>query len=259
MTGLPVALTRRLVTAVAVAMSVFHLWVAFVGPPDAYVFRGSHLAFALVLAFLLQPGTRGNAERVGWLDVALVVAAVAGALYPGATLGYILNRTYYVDDPRLADYVFGGLLIVCSLEATRRATGWALPITAIVFIAFGLTWGHQSPGILLDQLYLTTEGVFGIPLYVSATYVMLFILFGAFVERSGAGQLFMKVPVVITLATALPETVPNRLLVITATLAGPPDELPARASAKSMKSWPAPLRSTKAPNRMNSITYVAET
>ncbi|MCB2029391.1 MAG: TRAP transporter large permease subunit, partial [Rhodoferax sp.] len=56
---------------------------------------------------------------------------------------------------------------------------------------YGLTVGNQSVGVMLDQLYLTTEGIFGIPLYVSATYVMLFILFGAFVERSGAGQLFM--------------------------------------------------------------------
>ena len=65
------------------------------------------------------------------------------------------------------------------IEATRRATGWALPVTAIVFMAYGLTLGGQSAGIMLDQLYLTTEGIFGIPLYVSATYVMLFILFGA--------------------------------------------------------------------------------
>jgi TRAP transporter 4TM/12TM fusion protein len=66
-----------------------------------------------------------------------------------------------------------------------------LPITAVVFLAYAVTLGNQSPGIVLDQLYLTTEGIFGIPIYVSATYVMLFILFGAFVERSGAGQLFM--------------------------------------------------------------------
>ncbi len=91
----------------------------------------------------------------------------------------------------LSDYVFGGLLIVMIMEATRRATGLALPVTALIFMIYGVTWGNQSFGIMLDQLFLTTEGIFGIPLYVSATYVMLFILFGAFVERSGAGQLFM--------------------------------------------------------------------
>ena len=189
--SVPLTFARRVTTAVAIGMSAFHLWVAFFGPPDAFVFRGAHLAFALALAFLLRPGRNGDAERPGWLDLVLVLAAVAAALYPGANLDHVLNRIYYVDDPLPADFVFGGALIVLVLEATRRATGWALPITAIVFLAYALTLGNQSPGIVLDQLYLTTEGIFGIPIYVSATYVMLFILFGSFVERSGAGQLFM--------------------------------------------------------------------
>jgi TRAP transporter 4TM/12TM fusion protein len=182
---------RHLVTAVAVAMSAFHLYIAFAGPPDAYVMRGSHLAFALVLAFLVMPGATGRSDRPGWVGWLLVLAAAACALYPSAVLDYIQNRTYYVDDPRVADYVFGGLLILLLMEATRRFTGWALPVTAALFLAYGVTLGGQSAGMMLDQLYLTTEGIFGIPLYVSATYVMLFILFGAFVERSGAGQLFM--------------------------------------------------------------------
>ena len=217
MFSIPVTFTRRSITAVAVAMSLFHLWVAFFGPPDAYVFRGSHLAFALVLAFLLQPGRHGNADRVGPWDFVLVLAAVAAALYPAAVLNYIQNRIYYVDDPRLADYIFGGALVLLVLEATRRATGWALPITAFVFIAYGLTLGHQSVGIMLDQIYLTTEGIFGIPLYVSATYVMLFILFGSFVERSGAGQLFMD----FALALAGSQSGgPAKVAVITSSLFG---------------------------------------
>ena len=198
-------------------MSLFHLWVAFVGPPDAYVFRGSHLAFALVLAFLLQPGRHGTADRVGAWDVVLVVAAAAAALYPAANLHYIQNRIYYVDDPRIADYVFGGALIFVVLEATRRATGWALPVTAIVFLAYGLTLGHQSVGIMVDQLYLTTEGIFGIPIYVSATYVMLFILFGSFVERSGAGQLFMDFALALAGSTS---GGPAKVAVITSSLFG---------------------------------------
>ncbi|MDP3084254.1 MAG: C4-dicarboxylate ABC transporter permease, partial [Rubrivivax sp.] len=131
MLTIPMPVTRWIITAVAVAMSVFHLYVAFVGPPDAYVMRGSHLAFALVLAFLVMPGRNGQAERVGGWDWLLVLLAAAAALYPSASLDYIQNRIYYVDDPRLADYIFGGGLIVLLLEATRRATGWALPITAI--------------------------------------------------------------------------------------------------------------------------------
>ena len=217
MIAVPVVFARRLITAVALAMSVFHLWVAFVGPPDAYVFRGAHLAFALVLAFLLQPGRRGNAERVGVWDLLFALAAAAAALYPAAVLDYILNRIYYVDDPRLADYVFGGALVVLLMEATRRATGWALPATAIVFLAYGLTFGHQSAGVMIDQIYLTTEGIFGIPLYVSATYVMLFILFGSFVERSGAGQLFMDFAMALAGAQS---GGPAKVAVITSSLFG---------------------------------------
>ena len=217
MFSLPQAFSRQLITAIAVLMSVFHLYVAFVGPPDAYVMRGWHLAFALVLGFLVMPGRRGTAERVGWVDLLLVLAAIAAALYPSASLDYIQNRFYYVDDPRLADYIFGGALVALVLEATRRATGWALPITAMVFLAYGLTLGNQAVGIMLDQLYLTTEGIFGIPLYVSATYVMLFILFGAFVERSGAGQLFMDFALALAGHTS---GGPAKVAVITSSLFG---------------------------------------
>jgi TRAP transporter 4TM/12TM fusion protein len=198
-------------------MSAFHIWVAFVGPPEAYVMRGTHIAFALVLAFLVMPGADGKAERPGWFGWCLVLAAAACALYPSLTLDYIRNRTYYVDDPRLADYIFGGGLIVLLIEATRRATGWALPVTAGVFVAYGLTLGGQSLGIMLDQIYLTTEGIFGIPLYVSATYVMLFILFGAFVERSGAGQLFMDFALALAGHTS---GGPAKVAVITSSLFG---------------------------------------
>lgn len=217
MLSLPTSFSARLVTVLAVLMSVFHLYIAFAGPPDAYVMRGSHLAFALVIAFLVMPGRRGDSERVGWVDVLLVLAAAAGALYPSVVLDYIQNRMYYIDDPRMLDYVFGGTLIVLILEATRRATGWALPVTAVCFMAYGLVFGQQSVGIMLDQLYLTTEGIFGIPLYVSATYVMLFILFGAFVERSGAGKLFMDFALALAGHTC---GGPAKVAVITSSLFG---------------------------------------
>ncbi len=217
MLSLPTSVTRPLITMIAVAMSVFHLYVAFFGPPSAYVMRGSHLAFALVLAYLVMPGRNGQSERVSWFDMLLVLAAGAAALYPSVMLDYIQNRIYYVDDPRVADYIFGGALVLLLLEATRRATGWALPVTAIVFIVYGLTWGNQSFGMMFDQTYLTTEGIFGIPLYVSATYVMLFILFGAFVERSGAGQLFMDFALALAGHTA---GGPAKVAVITSSLFG---------------------------------------
>lgn len=200
------------VTAVAVAMALFHLGVAFVGPPSAYVMRGLHLAFAIVLAFLVLPSRGPQALRLG-----LALAAGLAALYPALNLTYIENRIYYVDDPRLLDYVAGGTLVVLLLEATRRAAGWALPLTALAFIVYGLGPGAQSVAVMLDQAYLTTEGIFGIPLYVSATYVMLFILFGAFVEKSGAGQLFMDFALALAGHTS---GGPAKVAVITSSLFG---------------------------------------
>ncbi len=212
----PTGYLVRLVTVVAVAMSVFHLWVAFVGPPDAYVMRGLHLAFALVIACLTL-GTGFGRNTPGISGIVLAIVGVVAALYPSFNLEYVQNRMYYVDDPLLLDYVFGGALIVVIIKASRRATGLALPVTALAFLVYGLTAGNQSIGIMLDQLYLTTEGIFGIPLYVSATYVMLFILFGAFVERSGAGQLFMDFALALAGHTA---GGPAKVAVITSSLFG---------------------------------------
>lgn len=208
--------TKRLLTLVGVSMSVFQLYVAFVGPPEAYVMRGLHLAFALALAFLVLPGFR-RAERSSVIDMALLLIAVAAAIYPLMNLSYIVNRMPYVDDPNTYDYIFGSALIVLLMEATRRATGWALPVISATFLVYGLTVGHQTYAVMIDQIYLTTEGIFGIPLYVSATYVMLFILFGAFVERSGAGQLFMDFALALTGSSA---GGPAKVAVVTSSLFG---------------------------------------
>jgi TRAP transporter 4TM/12TM fusion protein len=105
---------------------------------------------------------------------------------------------YYVDDPTTADLVLGYGMVILALEATRRSVGLALPVTAAAFIVYALTLGEQNPLILIDQLYLTTEGIFGIPVGVSATYVILFIIFGALVERTGTGKLFMDFALALT-------------------------------------------------------------
>jgi TRAP transporter 4TM/12TM fusion protein len=190
---------RHTISAVALVMALYHLWVAFVGPPNALVLRSVHVGFALTLAFLALP-SRKSAESAGprvgeWVLIAFSVAATA---YPLLWIDYFLTRMYYVDDPTVADLVLGYGLVILVLEATRRAVGLALPATAAVFILYALTMGRQDPLILIDQLYLTTEGIFGIPAGVSATYVILFIIFGALVERTGTGRLFMDFALALT-------------------------------------------------------------
>jgi TRAP transporter 4TM/12TM fusion protein len=183
---------RPTIAVVALAMAGYHLWVAFVGPPNALVLRSVHVGFALTLAFLTLPArAQDQPESPKPWDLALIALAVAATAYPVLFLDYFLHRMYYVDEPTLADLILGYSLVVLVLEATRRAVGLALPATAAAFILYALTVGGQDPLILIDQLYLTTEGIFGIPAGVSATYVILFIIFGALVERTGTGRLFI--------------------------------------------------------------------
>jgi TRAP transporter 4TM/12TM fusion protein len=187
------------ITGVALYMSVYHLWVAWSGPPNALVLRSIHIGLALTLAFLSLPLTakaeKGNPKA--W-DLGLLALALAASAYPVIALDYFLGRMYYVDDPLWIDLVLGYAMVLLVLEATRRSVGLALPVTAALFIVYALTIGGQDWLILIDQLYLTTEGIFGIPLGVSATYVILFIIFGALVERTGTGRLFMDFALALT-------------------------------------------------------------
>jgi TRAP transporter 4TM/12TM fusion protein len=190
---------RLAIAAVALAMAVYHLWVAFVGPPNALVLRSVHVGFALTLAFLTF-GWRPQAERErpGPWDLTLIALAIAASAYPVLYLDYLLTRIYYVDDPTTLDVILGYAMVLLVLEATRRVVGLALPLTAAAFIVYALAFGGQGWLILIDQLYLTTEGIFGIPAGVSATYVILFIIFGALVERTGTGRLFMDFALALT-------------------------------------------------------------
>ena len=109
------------------------------------------------------------------------------------------------------------VLTLLVLEGTRRVIGLALPITALVFLFYGLFIARLEPERLLDQLYMTTEGIFGIPLSVSAAYVLIFVLFGSFMERTGTGQLFMDFAMSITGHTA---GGPGKVSVVSSSLFG---------------------------------------
>jgi TRAP transporter 4TM/12TM fusion protein len=184
---------------IAVGMSVYHLIVAFVGTPEAFFFRGTHLLFALVLTFLVCPDFgRKGAKQPTPLDYLLIVLSLVTIGYLWANLDYLYDRFVFVDDLRNADIVLGSVFMLLVLEATRRVIGLALPITAVCFVAYALFFADVRPQSVIEINYLTTEGIFGIPLSVSATYVILFILFGAFVERSGTGKLFMDFALSLT-------------------------------------------------------------
>ena len=183
-------------------MAAYHIWAIAFGTPEAVIFRGTHLLFVVVLLFLLHRGSGKIEGTPTPLDLTLMALAVAPILYLFINYDYIINRIFYVDELTTLDVIMGTLMTVMVLEATRRAIGLALPITAVVFLAYGLFIAKLDPHQLLDQLYMTTEGIFGIPLSVSASYVLIFVLFGAFMERTGTGQLFMDFALSLTGHTA---------------------------------------------------------
>jgi TRAP transporter 4TM/12TM fusion protein len=193
---------RVAVTLVALAMVIYHMWAIAFGTPEAVWFRGTHLLFALVLLFLIYRRSGGPTDAPAPLDYVLLLLGAAPILYLFVNYDYIINRTFYVDDLTFMDKIMGVLMTAIVLEATRRVIGWALPITAIVFLVYGLVIARLEPQQLLDQLYMTTEGIFGIPLSVSAAYVLIFVLFGSFMERTGTGQLFMDFAMALTGHTA---------------------------------------------------------
>jgi TRAP transporter 4TM/12TM fusion protein len=188
--------------AIALSMAAFHLWVVFRGAPEVFVFRGTHLLFGMVLIFLWYPTFKAAEGTNYWIgksiDALFLIISVAALGYLFVEHDYVLDRFAYVDEPRTIDYILGIGLIIAVLEGTRRLVGLALPITALIFILYAFFVVQLRPGEFLDQMYLTTEGLLGIPLAVSATYMVLFIVFGALVERTGTGKLFMDFALALT-------------------------------------------------------------
>ena len=199
--------------AIAVAMSLYHMYVAAFGPPEAIIFRGTHLLFALTLVFILYPAGAG-ARRI--IDLVFLAGGWGLVLHIFLNYSYFENRIIYIDDLTSWDKFYSAVSVIVILEATRRVIGWALPLTATCFLAYALQTQVKLP-VLMEQVYLSTEGIFGSTLGVSASYVMLFVLFGAFMERSGTGQLFMDFAMSLTGSQA---GGPGKVAVVSSSLFG---------------------------------------
>jgi TRAP transporter 4TM/12TM fusion protein len=200
-------------------MSLYHVWATAMAPPEALIFRGSHLLFALVLVYLLYPlARRPDGERRLWgVDALLILASIAVVGHIFLTYENITNRIIYIDDLSLTDKAMAVLALLLVLDATRRAIGWALPLTAMAFLAYALLGTDIKLQVLLEQMYLSTEGIFGSTLGVSASYVIVFVLFGSFMEKSGTGRLFMDFALAITGHTA---GGPGKVSVVSSSLFG---------------------------------------
>ena len=202
----PAGLMARVIAGLALLWSLFQLWIA---SPLPFIFgfgvlndtqtRAIHLAFALLLAFLAYPAFKKSPrDRVPLLDIALGLVAAASAAYLFIFYQQLAMRPGSLTT---ADLVTACIGIPLLLEATRRALGPPLAIIALVFLIYSVA-GPYMPGLLAhrgvsfnalaNHQWITTEGVFGIALGVSTSFVFLFVLFGALLERAGAGHYFIQ-------------------------------------------------------------------
>jgi TRAP transporter 4TM/12TM fusion protein len=203
---LPLGLMGWLITTLALAWSLFQLWIASplpfmlgFGVLNDTETRAIHLTFALLLAYLVFPAFRRSPrDRVPLGDIALGLVAAGAAAYLFVMYEALAQRP---GNLTTADLVTACIGIPLLLEATRRALGPALAVIALVFLAYSLA-GPWMPGLLAhrgvsftalaNHQWITTEGVFGIALGVSTSFVFLFVLFGALLERAGAGHYFIQ-------------------------------------------------------------------
>src|SRR6476660_4103623 len=192
-------------TTVAVVMSLFHLYAAIAGAWPFHDFpiiatqplRYAHVAFVLVLSFLLFPMAMQLRNRIRWWDVALGLIGAAILIYAIEGGEDFTDRA---TSPTQLDTILGVIFIVLLLEATRRTTGWIVPVVARAFVAYSYfgpylpqPWTHRGfdIGQLVGHLFITLEGIFGVPVDVSSSLIILFTIYGAFLQHSGAGKFFI--------------------------------------------------------------------
>ena len=198
----------RAITVIGIALSLFQLYTAGVQPLGLFFQRPIHLGFVLVLCFLIYPAFGRHRPRgvTGWLiDGILIVMSIGAGAWVPMNIDTIANQIF----PRTTDIVMGVATVIVVLEAARRAVGLGMTVIGVVFICYAFAGNRGElpfladwmPGILnhrgysLDrlasQMTLGAEGIFGIPLGVAATFVFIFVLFGAFLEVTGAGKFFI--------------------------------------------------------------------
>jgi TRAP transporter 4TM/12TM fusion protein len=197
----------RAAFAIGIVFSLFQLWTAAFSPLSSIVQRSIHVGFLLLMVFVLF-GVRGVGggkagpnlrQRVPWYDWLLGGAGFALGFYHFIFESALIQRA---GDPTTADIVAGILVVALVFEASRRVVGLGLPLFCILFVPYALFGRYLPFGLshrgfrfeqVVDQLYLSTEGIYGTPTYVSATFIFLFVLFGAFLERAGMIRLFNDV------------------------------------------------------------------
>ncbi len=186
----------RFVVIVAIVMSLFHLYAAMTIMPT-HILRGIHVSFMLFLVFLLFPMAWRFRNRVWWWDwlLAGISLYVMGHMLFGGDA--FLERSTV---PTLLDTVNGVVLMLLILEAVRRCSGWIMPFVVLLFLVYAFVgaklpppWTHQGMDLarIVGHMYMTLEGIFGTAIDVSSTLIILFTIYGAFLQYSNAGKFYI--------------------------------------------------------------------
>ncbi len=203
-TRVETGLLKKITVVLASAMSLFQLWAAGVFMLPQPQHKAIHLAFALVLTFLIYPACKAHRKKFPWFDALFAVLGLATGAY--LVINY-WDLIYRSGSPVTMDIVMGAITIILIFEATRRTMGWPLVIVGLLFLAYAL-WGQYLPsGIshrgysverIVEHMYLTGEGIYGVAIYVTATYVFIFVLLGSFLGVTGGAQSFIDLSFSVT-------------------------------------------------------------
>lgn len=227
--------------AVALAMSLFHLWAAWDIVPTTTL-RYVHVAFAMVLGFALFPAARRFRHRVMVWDWALIAAGIYVVYYLVAGGDDLQDRYIFPDQ---MDIVVGWMLIALVLEVCRRSTGWIMPVISILFLLYGFygnhlppPWRHQGYDMLrlIPHLTITLEGIFGTAVDVSASLIVLFTIYGAILQASGAGKFFVDFSFAIT--GGKPQSAGRTVVLSSFLLGGPSGSGVATTVTLGTVAWP---------------------
>lgn len=193
---------KRIIKVIAVIMSLYQLWQSVFSSMQPQMHYAIHLTFILVLCYLyFTPSQNKDRTKISKIDYIVAAIIIVIGIYYVSQIQRYLVRWPQVDPLSAADIIFGIILAVLVIDATRRTMGMVLPSIGIFFLLYALfgdllpgSFGHRfiAPIDILDQLVFTTNGIFTSPIAVSSTFVFLFCLFGSFFNHSGAGAFFHK-------------------------------------------------------------------
>ncbi len=203
----------------SISLAFYHLFVAVYGTPEGRSFRSVHLSVMMIIAVFIFPLFRGSVKEpifikddknnfrrlIGFIyDLLIILLILFVQLW---TIWDIETFTLRYGDKYIGDIIVGSILMFLVLDATRRAVGWAMVFVAGFFM-FHALYAHKFFGFFygpptrlakyIDTLFMTSDGIYGIPLYVASTYIVLFIIFGGILIRSGVGRFFVDLAVALT-------------------------------------------------------------